>query len=148
MTDWASYYKHEEHQSSKKVTGLLRCVITAAEEKTSKTGKEMIVVSVKPSGAEFSVKHFIVKNDYFNRNMTSFFEAFPEIEEGNFDFIKWVGCEGAANFTLDENGYTKVKWFLSPDQAKDLPPFEGSKPEKLEVSDISFKDVDTDDLPF
>lgn len=150
MTDWANYYKREENKSSKKVQGLLRCVITAAEEQRSKSsGKDMIVVSVKPSGAEFSVKHYIVKNEHFNRNMTTFFDSFPSIKDGDFNFIKWIGAEGAANFTLDENGYTKIRWFIEADRQADLPPFEGSKPEKQDVGSLDdFKDVNDDDLPF
>lgn len=147
MTDWANTYKREEGHASKKVQGLLRCVITAAEEQRSKAGKDMIVVSVKPSGAEFSVKSYIVKNDRFNRNMTTFFDSFPEIKDGDFNFVSWIGAEGAARFDLDENGYTKVKWFIEADRAKDLPPFEGSKPEKIEVSN-EFSDINEDDLPF
>ena len=147
MTDWANYYKREENKSSKKVQGQLRCVITSAEEVKSKTGKDMIVVSVKPSGAEFSVKHYIVKNEYFNRNMTVFFDSFPAINDGDFEFLHWVGCEGAANFVEDENGYTKIRWFIEASRAKDLPPFEGTKPEKIEVNN-DFSDINEDDLPF
>ena len=144
--DWANYYKREENKSSKKVQGQLRCVITSAEDAKSKTGKDMIVVSVKPSGAEFSVKHYIVKNEYFNRNMTSFFDSFPAIDDGDFNFAKWIGAVGAANFTLDENGYTKIKWFIEADKQADLPPFEGTMPEG--VTDLDFHDVNEDDLPF
>lgn len=144
--DWANYYKREENKSSKKVQGQLRCVVTAAEEAKSKTGKDMIVVSVKPSGAEFSVKHYIVKNEYFNRNMTSFFDSFPAIDDGDFNFAKWIGAVGAANFTLDENSYTKIKWFIEADKQTDLPPFEGTIPEG--VTDLDFHDVNEDDLPF
>ena len=146
--NWADSYKREEGKASKKVTGLLRCVITGAEEQKSKTsGKDMIVVSVKPSGAEFSVKYYIVKNDKFCRNMTIFFDSVPEIQDGDFEFLHWVGCEGAANFVEDENGYTKIRWFIEAPKAKDLPPFEGSKPEKIEVSN-DFSDINEDDLPF
>lgn len=151
MTDWSFYYKREESKgSSKKAVGNLRCVITEAGTQTSKAGKDMIVVSVKPSGSDFSVKNYMVKNEYFNRNMTSFFDSFKSIEDGNFDFISWIGAEGAAHFVLDENGYSKVKYFISADRAENLPPFEGTKPEKIEVTSIEkeFSDVNEDDLPF
>lgn len=151
MTNWANFYKREERESSKKVQGQLRCVITSAEEAKSKTGKDMIVVSVKPSGAEFSVKHYIVKNEYFNRNMTVFFDSFPAIDDGDFNFAKWIGAEGAANFTLEKDPatgkeYSKIKWFIEADKQTDLPPFEGTIPEG--VTDLDFHDVNEDDLPF
>ena len=149
--NWADSYKREEGKASKKVTGLLRCVITGAEEQKSKTsGKDMIVVSVKPSGAEFSVKYYIVKNDKFCRNMTIFFDSFPEIQDGDFEFLHWVGCEGAAKFFIEEVGdkkYTKIRWFIEASRAKDLPPFEGKKPDKIEVNN-DFSDINEDDLPF
>lgn len=147
--DWANYYKRED--DSKNVEGPHRCVITAAEETESNEKKNpMVVVSVKPSGADFSVKCFFVYGDYFNRNITRFLDAFPnirdQVDNKKWDFVKWVGEEGAAFFEKDGK-YTKVKYFLSPERAKDLPPFEGSKPEKLEVSN-EFTDINEDDLPF
>lgn len=148
--NWADSYKREEGHASKNVEGNLRCVITAVEEQKSKTGKDMIVVSVQPSGAEFSVKHYIVKNDYFNRNMTVFFDSFPEIQDGDFEFLHWIGCEGAAKFFIEEVGdkkYTKIRWFIEAPKAKDLPPFEGTKPDKIEVNN-DFSDINEDDLPF
>ena len=79
--------------------------------------------------------------------MTIFFDSFPEIQDGDFEFLHWVGCEGAANFVEDENGYTKIRWFIEAPKAKDLPPFEGTKPDKIEVNN-DFSDINEDDLPF
>ena len=144
-------YQREEREQESKVTGKQRCVITAVEESVSKTsGNPMIIVSVRPSGCRFSVKNYIVKNEYFNRNMTSFFDAFPEIPEGNFNFVEWVGAEGAAMFGEDDRGFIKVKWFLSPTQAASLPPFEGEKPERQTVTSLEEGDDEegSDGLPF
>lgn len=147
MADWN--YTREEREPTSNITGKLRCVITAVEEATSKTsGNPMIVVSVRPSGCRFTVKNYIVKNERFNRNMTDFFDAFPTIGEGNFDFLTWVGAMGAANFGEDERGYLKIKWWIAANKADSLPPFEGDIPEQQSVSTLTELEGDDGDLPF
>lgn len=146
MTDWN--YQREEREETK-VTGRLRCVIVDVEETESKTsGLPMIVVSVRPSGTVFKVKSYIVKNEHFNRNMTQFFDAFPEIGDGNFNFIEWIGCEGAAMFDLDDKGYVKVKYWIDAVRAELLPAFEGEKPERQTVTSLTEDDSVDGDLPF
>ena len=146
MADWSDY-KREEREPESKITGKQRCVITAVEEKTSKSGKPMIEIKVRPSGCRFTVKSWLVHNDNFNRNATQFFDAFPEIGE-QFDFLTWVGCEGAAMFAEDENGYLKVRYWIDAVRAESLPPFEGDKPEKQTVTTLT-EDAEPDDgLPF
>lgn len=145
MTNW-DYVREESRPAVK--TGKLRCVIVDAEETVSKSsGKPMIVVTVRPSGSAAKVKSYIVKNDNFNRNATQLFDAFPDIGEGNFNFLEWAGALGAANFGEDENGYLKVKWWLSPEQASMLPAFEGSVPERQTVTSLD-DDEDESELPF
>ena len=146
MTNW-DYTRDESRPDIK--TGVQRCVIVGAEESVSKkTGNPMIVVTVKPSGSTAKVKTYLVHNEFFNRNCTQFFDAFPEIEDGNFDLLSWVGALGAANFGTDENGYLKVKWFVAPDKAKDLPDFVGDKPEKQTVTSLDDDGEVEDELPF
>ena len=149
MGNWDDY-RREEREPEAKVTGKQRCVITAVEEAVSKSsGNPMIVITVRPSGCRFTVRTWLVKNDNFNLNATAFFDAFPEIGGGNFNFIEWVGAEGAAMFGEDENGYLKVKYWLSPERAASLPPFEGDKPERQTIGKLVDIDPDDDeDLPF
>ena len=148
MSVWEDYSR-EEREESAKVTGRLRCVITDVEETESKTsGLPMIVITVRPSGTVFKVKSYLVHNDKFNRNATQFFDAFPEIKDGDFNFLSWIGAEGAAEFGLDEKGYMKVKWWIDAVKASDLPPFEGEKPEKMEVTTLEDAEDDESDLPF
>lgn len=147
LMDWN--YKREEQERESAVIGKHRVVITDVEEtvtgpNSKNPGTPMIVVKVRPSGRRFKVTYRIVKNDYFNKNMTQFFDAFPEIGE-QFDFLTWPGCEGAAMFKEDDRGFTQIAYFLSPERATDLPPFEGEKPERLTVTSI---DDEADDLPF
>lgn len=145
MSNWDDY-KPEVSTGAK--TGKNRCVVVEAEETVSKTsGNPMFVITVTPNGSKAKVKAYIVKNEHFNRNMTSFFDGFG-IERGNFNTLEWIGAVGAAEFGTDENGYLKVKWFLSPKQAEALPEWVGEMPERQTVTDIgSFQDVD-EELPF
>lgn len=146
MGTWDSYHR-EEREEQEKVTGKLRCVITGAEEKTSKAGKPMIEITVRPSGCRFTVKTYLVQGEYFNRNATQFFDAFPEIGDANFMFAEWIGCEGAAMFDLDDRGYMRVKYFIDAVRAADLPAFEGEKPEKQTITTLDDSE-DDDELPF
>lgn len=146
MGAWDDYKREEGHGVAK--AGKFRCVIVSAEETVSKTsGKDMIVITVRPSGSKANVKYFLVHNQYFNRNATQFFDAFPAIGDGNFNTVEWVGAMGAADFKVGDRGYLEVGYFLSPERAADLPDFEGEKPEKVEVVSL-MPDDDDDDLPF
>ena len=152
MGNWDSYQREEQERESA-VVGKYRVVITEAGEavtgpNSKKPGTPMIVIKLRPSGRHFTVTHRIVKNEYFNRNMTQFFDAFPEIEEGDFNFLSWVGAEGAAMFKEDANGYTQVAYFLDPVRAADLPAFEGEKPEKQTITKLEDEEEDDGDLPF
>lgn len=140
-------YKREEG-GSRIEPGDYRVAIVEVEEKTSKAGNPMIVVSLRPSGSGITIKHYLVKNEYFNRNMTQFFDSF-DIPEGNFRFLEWYGAQGAAKLVNDENGYLKVHYFIRKDKAADLPPFSGDIPEKQTVTEFKDADIeDDDDLPF
>lgn len=152
MSNWDSYQREEQERESA-VVGKYRVVITEAGDavtgpNSKKPGTPMIVIKLRPSGRHFTVTHRIVKNEYFNRNMTQFFDAFPEITEGDFNFLGWVGAEGAAMFKEDSNGYTQVSYFLSPERAADLPAFEGEKPEKQSVTTLDDDSGLDDELPF
>lgn len=154
MSNWDSYQREEQERESA-VVGKYRVVITEAGDavtgpNSKKPGTPMIVIKLRPSGRHFTVTHRIVKNEYFNRNMTQFFDAFPEITEGDFNFLGWVGAEGAADFGEDDKGYMKVKWWVDAVKAQSLPPFEGEKPERQSITSIADEDesADDDDLPF
>lgn len=149
MSNWDSFEREEKERESA-VVGKNRVVIVDASEgvtgaNSKKPGTPMITVKLRPSGRKFIVTYRIVKNEYFNRNMTSFFDAFPEITFGDFNFLSWIGAEGAAMFKEDDKGYTQVNYFLDPVRAADLPAFEGDKPEKQNITTL---DEDDGELPF
>lgn len=145
-------YNREEKERESAVVGKHRVVIVSAEEgvtgaNSKKPGTPMIEVKLRPSGRRFTVTYRMVQGEYFNRNATQFFDAFPEIPDGNFNFLEWVGAEGAAMFKEDSNGYTQISYFLDPVRAADLPPFEGEKPQRQTVTTLEEVE-DTDGLPF
>ena len=149
MSNWTDFQREEKERESA-VIGKHRVVITDACEgvtgaNSKKPGTPMIIVKLRPSGRKFTVTYRIVKNEYFNRNMTSFFDSFPEITFGDFNFLSWVGAEGAAMFKEDDRGYTQISYFLSPERASDLPAFDGDKPEKQNITTL---DEDDGELPF
>lgn len=147
MSNWT--YAREE--SANVGAGDHRFEVVSAEESISKSsGKPMIVVEVKPNGAQFTVKSYFVQNEYFNRNMTQFFDS-TGIEEGNFNFVTWVGAVGAARFKEDEQGYLKVGYFLDKHRAEKIPAWIGDMPERQTVTTIGdgFVEItDDEELPF
>lgn len=145
MSSWDDY----KPEVSTEAAGKRRCSVVGAEEAVSKSsGFPMWVITVTPNGSKAKVKAYIVKNEKFNRNMTNFFDSFG-IERGDFNSLGWVGAVGAAEFDTDENGYLKVKWFLSPKQAEALPPWIGEVPERQTITEIAgFTEMDDAELPF
>ena len=89
MSNWD--YSREE--STRLTPGDYRVQVVDVQETTSKTsGNPMLVITVQPNGSNIKIPNYIVRNEYFNRNMTQFFDAFPQIQEGDFNFLGWVGC--------------------------------------------------------
>ena len=144
MGKWDDFKREEEP----KLTGKKRCVIVSVEESVSAKGNDMIVIGIRPSGCKFTVRGYLVKNDRFNRDATAFFDAFPEIEFGNFSFVEWVGCEGAVNLVEDDRGYLKIKNFIDAVSARDLPPYEGDKPPRQQITSLEEETEDDDEMPF
>lgn len=145
MSNWNDY-KREEH--AKLEPGDYRVEIVSAEEATSKSGNPMIVIGVKPNGSNITIKHYIVKNEYFNRNMTDFFDSF-NVDEGDFNFLTWVGAVGAAKLKEDEQGYLKVAWFIKKDKADKLPEWVGEMPERQTVEEgLGLEETMDDDMPW
>ena len=139
-------YRHEEQQRLD--AGDYRCVITEVKQATSKTsGNPMLVVTVKPNGSDMKINQYIVKNEYFNRNMTALYDSFG-IPEGDTDIAGWVGAMGAARLEEDDQGYMKVRYFIRRDRQDQLAPWEGEAPARQTVSSEFTEVSGDDDLPF
>lgn len=146
MSNW-DYTREESNRLS---PGDYRVEIVDVQEAISKTSNNpMLVITVRPNGSNIKIQTYLVKNEHFNRNATQFFDAFPQIQEGDFNILGWVGCVGAARLKEDENGYLKVAWFLDARRAEKLPPWQGDMPERQTVTTLGgFTDIEDDELPF
>ncbi len=143
MSNW----DYEREERPRVEAGEYRVAIVNAEESTSKAGNPMIVLTISPLGYDLKIKHYIVKNEYFNRNMTEVFDSF-DITEGDFEFLGWRGAVGAAKLKEDESGYLKVNYFIDKERAEKLPPYEGELPERNTVNNDFTPLPDDDGLPW
>ena len=99
MGYWDEGYQREEQKHLE--PGDHRVKIVSVQEAVSKTsGNPMLVITVQPHGSEVKIKHYIVKNEYYNRNMTEFKDSFG-IAEQDFHFPLWVNAVGAAKLVED-----------------------------------------------
>lgn len=144
MSSWDDYKREE--RGPRLTPGDYRVEIVSVEEKESKAGNPMLVIGVRPNGSNITINHYIVKNEWFNRNMTDFFDSF-NIDDGDFTLPTWIGAVGAARLKEDDKGYLKVQYFISEDRAEKLPPWEGKLPERQELTNI--QEIEDDgDLPW
>lgn len=138
-------YKREERP--RLAPGDYRVEIVSVEETESKAGNPMLVIGVRPNGSNITIRHYIVKNEYFNRNMTDFFDSF-NIDDGDFTLPTWIGAVGAARLKEDDKGYLKVQYFISEDRAEKLPPWEGEMPQRQVLTSLAELEEDDGDLPW
>ena len=143
MSNWDSYQREERPRLS---PGDYRVEIVSVEEKESKAGNPMLVIGIRPNGSNITINHYIVKNEWFNRNMTDFFDSF-NIDDGDFTLPTWIGAVGGARLKEDDKGYLKVQYFISEDRAEKLPPWEGEMPERQELTTLEPLE-DDGDIPF
>ena len=143
MNNWSDYQREER---ARLAPGDYRVEIVGVEDTTSKSGNPMLVISIRPNGSNITIKHYIVKNDYFNRNMTEFFDSF-NIDDGDFALPTWVGAVGAAKLKEDENGYLKVGRFINQNKAESLPAWQGEMPQRQELTKLEPL-ADDGDLPW
>jgi len=123
-----------------------RVVIESAEQAQSKNGNDMLVIKMRVSGYNSLLWHYIVfmdqRPEITNQKLTQFFDSF-DIEDGNFNLASYVGRAGAAHVKIDENGYSKVAWFIHKDKQDKLPPWKGELPKRE-----AFTPVEDDDVPW
>lgn len=139
---------YEVEESTRLEPGDYRVEVTDVAEATSKSsGAKMLVISLKPNQSNITVKYYIVRNDYWKRNLTEFYDCFL-IPRGDDNILTWIGAVGAAKLVEDDNGYLKVKRLLDQKRQEKLPPWAGDMPQRQKVEN-GFEDADPEeDLPF
>lgn len=138
--------------------GIYRCLIMNAEQSVSKSsGKNMLVITLRPSGTTANVRAYIVDNEYFDRNVSEFIDAFPALKDG-FSINRcfgWRGALGAVKLIVDENGFFKTaKYPWVPfGRTENLPPYDwktaDGEPQEMPVyQGFTELEEDDSDLPF
>ena len=79
--------------------------------------------------------------------MTELYDCFG-IESGDKNVLGWIGAIGAAKLIENEDGYLRVKGLIKPDKQKNLPPWEGKKPERQEITFLDENGEPDDGSPF
>ncbi len=103
-------YKPEEYKVVFNCSdGKHEMVIRGARVAKTTTGKQMLEVGFGVrEGNDLITASYVerfVEGDYFNQNITKFFDAF-KIQRGNFDFKTWVGKMGAGEFVHNFSEWT------------------------------------------
>ncbi len=139
---------YEVEESTRLEPGDYRVEVTNVEEAVSKSsGAKMLVISLKPNQSNITVKYYIVRNDYWKRNLTEFYDCFL-IPRGDANILTWIGAVGAAKLVEDDNGYLKVKRLLDQKRQEKLPPWVGEVPKRQTLESIMEEADSEEDLPF
>lgn len=82
------------------------------------SGNAMLTIELGIAEASFKLKHFLVKNEYFNANTTKFFDCF-KIPRGNFEYNRWIGRVGLGHLVKGkpkDNGkqYMELAYLIVP----------------------------------
>lgn len=154
-------YQREESEFPLIPVGTHRVRIRDVEKTQSKSGNDMLKITLDVSGQGASLFHYIVfmqdRPEITNRMLTQFFDSFKDIQEGQFNTFTWIGCVGACTVKHEEyNGSmtAKIGYFIKAEKQKDLPPWQepkGKEPPKPVAEDqngfMSVAPATDDDLP-
>lgn len=131
-------YKREERQFPQLPEGDYRIRVKSAEKALSKAGNDMLAMQFEVSGNKQILYHYIVfledRPEITNRMLTSFFDSFPAINEGDFNMTTWLGKVGACHVKHDDDGRARLSYFIKADKQNSLPPWK----------DVSGREVDSD----
>lgn len=106
---FANNYQPQEMQEVEE--GEYRFKIVSITTSYTQTNHEpMIKIILNSDFIPFEMKINIVKNQWFDINITKFFDCF-EIERGNFNFNSWIGQSGICEIEKKKNKETGKKYF-------------------------------------
>lgn len=143
-----SYVSEDERGFKPLPVGDFRIRVAEAEKMQSKTGKDMLRLVFDVSNSKAKLFHYIVDGEYFNRNISAFFDAFPQIKMGDFNVAGWVGKVGACHTKHEEyngNINSKVAYFIPASKQGNLPVWVDPENAKEPQNDDGFMKIE--DLP-
>jgi hypothetical protein len=107
-----------------------RVRIETVDEQTSKSGNDMLKLTLSVSGYGSKLFHYIVlmpdKPEITNQSLGSVFDSFG-ITPGDMNFYGWQGHVGAARVKheqYDGKPQAKIAYFLLRSKQGDLPPWQ------------------------
>lgn len=116
---------HREERSFEQIpAGDHRVRIDSVEKAVSKAGNDMLVMKMTVNGFDTKLWNYIVfmdvKPEITNQKLTEVFDSF-DIPDGDFNLQHWIGKAGAAHVKIDDQGYSKVAWFIHKKKQANLP---------------------------
>lgn len=84
--------------------------------KPTRNGDPMITIDLVIRESQIVFKHRIVKNEYFNSNMTKFYDCF-KIPRGNFEYQRWLNRNGKVHIAKGKPNdagmaYMEIKYLI------------------------------------
>lgn len=123
-------FKREEQQFPQLPEGKYRIRVKSAEKAVSKKGNDMLALQFDVSGSSQILYHYITfledRPEITNRMLTSFFDSFKDIPEGDLSMVNWEGKVGACMIKHDDDGRARLSYFIAADKQGDLPPWKNA----------------------
>ena len=146
-------YQREEQQFAQIPEGRYRIRVKSADKAISKKGNDMLALQFDVSGQTQTLYHYITfldsRPEITNRMLTSFFDSFKDIADGDFNMTKWIGKVGACQVKHDEEGRAKLHYFVPVGKQQDaLPPWQEPGGIKADADGYMQVDDGLDDVPF
>jgi hypothetical protein len=143
MTDWK--FEKVDNDFPQIKVGSYKMRIENAEEQVSSKGNDMIKLTLTVSGEMSKLFDYIVympeNRDITNAKLTKLFNSFGI--DNDLNCQNWKGKIGAGVVKIDENGFSKINYYIPKNKQNDL----GSWVEPTR-STFTPVDVDKEPLPF
>jgi hypothetical protein len=108
MDEFKEGYEEENYEILP--DGVYQVEITEVTAGTSKSsGLPMLIVEMKPEGPDITLRYYLVKNEYYNKNATKLFDCFG-IRRGDFEYGNWKGKKGKAYIGKKEQETNGIRY--------------------------------------
>ena len=112
------YFPDENYNGPALVEGDYRGKIVDVKSTQTRNGDPMLDITIVVAESTIKFHHRIVKNEYFNSNMTKCFDTFG-IPRGNFDYARWQGRMGMLHIAKGKpndqgKAYMEIAYLIVP----------------------------------